>query len=347
MDKIIQINMAGQAISIDESAYQILREYLDSLERHFRSSNSAGEIMEDIESRIAEMFLQKLKSGRSFIDLSDVNETIEIMGNPSDMGFSEEDSGSSDSSPSNKKLFRDAEDKILGGVCSGLAAYFNVDVSLIRLLFIIAVLFFGVSILPYIILWLVVPEAKSTQDRYRMRGSTPDIHDIARNIRKEAENVAENIKKNSKLQEGLSGIAQVFEQVFKGLGKIAGSFILMALIILSVTIITFFLFTMHGETFHFGSSLLTIPQLFETSTVSMIFIISLLFVFLIPIASLTYFLICFIFDISNARYSSKAWFAIWLICLASMVGSAIYGSNDILFDQFENFRIERTDINTI
>ena len=205
MNKIIQINLAGQAISIDEVAYDKLKAYLDSIEDQFSGSPGGTEIQEDIEARIAEMYLQKFKTGKSFINMQDVEETIEIMGNPKEMGQAEEESEEEPSfeqeytgkqhSKSGKKLFRDPEERILGGVCSGLAAYFDLDVSLVRLIFIASSVFFGVGILPYVLLWFILPEAETAQDRARMRGSVPDINEIVNNIRKEAENVADNFKK--------------------------------------------------------------------------------------------------------------------------------------------------------
>jgi len=349
MHKIIQINLAGQAISIDEMAYEKLNLYLQSVQRHFSNTNSGNEIVDDIEARLAEMFLQKFKSGKTFIDMNDVNETIEIMGSPSDMGFTdeEEESERQTSGTSSKKMFRDGNDKILGGVSSGLAAYFNLDVSLVRLAFIISVLFFGVGVLPYVILWIILPEANTAQDRFRMRGETPDINRIAKKIRTEAENVADNIKKNSSVQRGIHSIGDLIREVFQALGKIAGSFALIGLVVAGVAIVTVFLFTLTGETIELRSSVLTIPQLFESTALTWVFIISLLFVVLLPLASIAYYLICFIFDLPQVRYSTKTVFAVWLISLALLVGSAIYGSHHIQFEEFENFKIERIDSNTI
>ena len=156
MNKIIQINLAGKAVSIDEQAYQKLSEYLKQLENHFASTPDGSEILGDIESRIAELFFSKLKKGNAFINDTDVTEAITLMGTPSDMGiedeYEEQASNQTSSVETSKKLFRDPNDRVLGGVCSGLAAYFGMDTSLMRVITILLVVFAGLPIFIYIIL---------------------------------------------------------------------------------------------------------------------------------------------------------------------------------------------------
>jgi len=225
MNKIIQINLEGQAISIDEKAYESLKNYLDLLEKHSKNTASGEEILSDIRSRLSELFSNKTKAPNTFINEIDVQNAIEVMGKPADLGITgseefeeieipaesddvakekkldtvieeakQEHSNAHDNHT--KKLFRDPDNKALGGVCSGLAAYFNIDVSIVRIITVLLVLFgFGFPIPIYLILWAVIPEAKTTHDKFRMTGETPDIGEIADRIRNEAQNVADSLKK--------------------------------------------------------------------------------------------------------------------------------------------------------
>ncbi len=349
MNKIININLAGQAISIDEKAYQTLKKYLEILDQHFRNTESAEEILQDIESRIAELFEANIKDGHSFIDQKAVDEAIELMGNPSEMGYAEEETTYEHTEYSGgKKLFRDSEDKVIGGVCSGLAAYLDLDTSIVRLLAIVLVIFAGIGIVPYIILWIVLPETKTAQDRYRMRGETPDIDRIAKRIRNEAENVATNIKKNDSLNGIVQSIVDVFAKLIKWVGKLFGSAVLIALIIGGVAITTFFIFGMTDHaTVNINGSMMSLPQVFESALLTKFFLLSLLLIMIIPVGALIYLLISFIFNIPNYRFNLKAIFASWLLCLAIFIGISIYGASQFRFEEWEDFKYELNEVNTI
>jgi phage shock protein PspC (stress-responsive transcriptional regulator) len=175
MKKIININLSGRVIPIEDSAYEKLQSYIESLRRYFVKEEGRDEIINDIESRIAELMNEKIRLGSSAITDEDVNGIIKSMGRPEDfeaaenetMGASAGTSSSYSQSKANtdysytrnkKRLYRDTGDKMLGGVCSGLANYINIDTSIVRLLFaIITFGGFGFGVLVYIILWIVLP----------------------------------------------------------------------------------------------------------------------------------------------------------------------------------------------
>jgi phage shock protein PspC (stress-responsive transcriptional regulator) len=177
MKKNISINISGIIFHIEEDGYENLRKYLDSINKYFASFEDSSEILADIESRVAEIFLSKLNEGKQVITAEDVNSLITTMGSVSDFKAAEDQdfaqtdplgaksSGrSSGSSASDQKtytpprqLMRDERRKILGGVCSGMANYFNVDPVWIRLLFALTAFAYGVTILVYIVMWIVVP----------------------------------------------------------------------------------------------------------------------------------------------------------------------------------------------
>ncbi|MFY0644191.1 MAG: PspC domain-containing protein [Bacteroidia bacterium] len=350
MNKIININLAGQAIAIDEKAYDTLKSYLATLEKHFRNTSSGSEILEDIEARIAEMFQIKIRNGHTFIDQAAVDEAIEVMGSPNDMGYAEEaeEVYEEEQYDGRKKLFRDSEDKILGGVCSGLAAYLDVDTSVVRLLTIVLVIFAGIGIIPYLILWIILPQTRTPQDRFRMHGETPDIDRIAKRVRQEAENVASNIKKNESLRSVGQSIVDLFARVIRWFSKFFGGAVLMALVIAGVAITTAFIFGM-SETanIRIDGNILTLPHVFESALLSKFFMLSLLLIIVIPIGALAYLLISFIFNLPMQRFNLKTIFATWLLCLAIFVGISIYGSSQLKYDDWQDFKYELEDVNTI
>ena len=179
MKKAIQINLAGSVFHIDDNAYELLREYLNSVERKFSRDPGGAEVIQDLESRMAELFSEKLKDHKEVITIQDVREVLDVLGGPSDMGGSgkrySDDYRSNRSDRSNrryKRMYRDGEDKPIGGVCSGLAYYFNIDPLLIRILFVIG-LFVGFGFLLYIILWIALPMAETPEQIEEMKsGST-------------------------------------------------------------------------------------------------------------------------------------------------------------------------------
>ncbi len=165
MEKIININLAGRVIAIEDSAYTSLKAYLESLHRYFSAEEGRDEIINDIESRIAELLEEKIKRGATAITEADVQEIVGGMGRVEDFAAEEGTSTNAGaaytaprSSKGSKRFYRDENDKIAGGVCSGLASYLNVDPALIRVVFaILALGGWGTGVLLYIVLWIFVP----------------------------------------------------------------------------------------------------------------------------------------------------------------------------------------------
>lgn len=182
MKQVININFQGRVVPIEVSAFDLLKNYTESLSRHFANEEGKDEIINDIESRIGELFQERINKGATCITDDDVNAIIKSMGRPEefetmDDGTQPSASATSDSSSESyqqtssstgsastgkKRLFRDENDKVMGGVCSGLANYFNVDVVVTRIIFVI-LLFSGIGFLTYIIMWVAVPSSATTQ----------------------------------------------------------------------------------------------------------------------------------------------------------------------------------------
>ncbi|MGC3947279.1 MAG: PspC domain-containing protein [Chryseolinea sp.] len=181
MKKNISINISGIIFHIEEDGYENLRKYLDSINKYFASFEDSSEILADIESRVAEIFLSKLNEGKQVITADDVNSLIATMGSVSDFKAAEDqelreetsqpkngyssgaETGSSGQAGETRpprppqQLLRDQKRKILGGVCSGIANYFGIDAVWIRLLFGILAFAYGLTIIVYLIMWAVVP----------------------------------------------------------------------------------------------------------------------------------------------------------------------------------------------
>lgn len=174
MKKIININLSGRVIPIEDSAYERLQAYIESLRRYFAKEEGRDEIINDIESRIAELMNDKIRKGAACITDADVEEIMASMGRPEDFDEAAEETTSTASGASansqqqqqqdsyerkkTNRLYRDTSDKVIGGVCSGIAAYLNVDPAIIRILFaIITFGGFGLGFLIYIIMWMILP----------------------------------------------------------------------------------------------------------------------------------------------------------------------------------------------
>ena len=197
MNKVLNINLGGMPFTIDEDAYAHLRTYLKAIHQHFRNSEGYEEITADIEARMAELFQEKL-GNRPIVTLTDVKHVIAIMGTPEDFGaesISEEapksDSGNRWKLKTGKRLFRNPDDCVVGGVCSGIAAYFGIeDPVWVRLAFILLTVSGGFGIPLYLVLWAVLPEAKTASDRLAMRGEPANVSNIGRIIEEELSHVS-------------------------------------------------------------------------------------------------------------------------------------------------------------
>ncbi len=191
MNKILNINLGGYALTIDDDAFEYLNAYLDSLRKRFSESDGRDEIVHDIESRLGEIISQNM-GNRSIVMLPDAEAAVEILGKPEDFGAESASSGTGSSSRTKstpnvrtgKRLFRDEEDATVGGVCSGLSAYFGInDPVWMRLIFVLLTfLSAGFWIPAYILLWILVPPAKTAADRLAMRGEPINVDNIAKEV---------------------------------------------------------------------------------------------------------------------------------------------------------------------
>jgi phage shock protein PspC (stress-responsive transcriptional regulator) len=199
MKKTLIINLANQVFHIDEDAFNRLREYLDRIESHFADKDERSDISSDIETRIAELFGQRLTQQKQVITIQDVEEIIRIMGDPGEIGGEEQAKTYDHSTASkSKRLYRDPDNRVLGGVCGGIGQYFKIDPLIIRIVFLVIFFGFGIGLLIYIILWIVVPEARTTAQILEMRGDPVNASNIGNFVKDEFESVKRNFQGKKK-----------------------------------------------------------------------------------------------------------------------------------------------------
>lgn len=220
MNRIEKASIGGQSFHLEAGAYEILKKYLGELEAHYdRKGREGREVLEGIEERLAELLLEKSSKG-GVVSERMVEEAVGTLGKPSDI---EEESGIEEPAAEEKpkkKLYRDTVNKILGGVCSGLAAYLHLDVVLVRIIF-VALLCLGIHIddktdmsvsvgvvVAYLIAWICIPAARTVKQRLEMKGEKGSVDEIQRSIESGARQVAEAAR-----QVGRSGFWPVFGRI--------------------------------------------------------------------------------------------------------------------------------------
>ena len=200
MKKIENINLGGKPFTIDQDAYQALESYLKNISKMLRKSRMKSELIDDIEFRISEL-IEEQKGESPIVSLKDVEGVKKVMGDPKVFLYdSDYDSADyqepkkqysrGESRRRKKRLYRDENDKVLGGVAAGLAAYFGIQESwIMRLIFIMTFFTFGFNILIYVVLWAIIPAAVTEEDYAEMRGEAVNFGDIADSVKSEFEDL--------------------------------------------------------------------------------------------------------------------------------------------------------------
>lgn len=180
MKKVIDVSIGRINFTIDEDAYYRLKEYMRRFEATIADKNEAREVMEDVEARIAEIFLEELKYPAQVVDNQLVDIVIEHLGEVEDSPTSSEadHQAKGEYTKGEKRFFREMDRKMIAGVCNGLAIYSNIDVTIIRVLFVVFAFFYGFSIPVYIVLWIVMPKAITVAQKLQLRGIAPTAENI-------------------------------------------------------------------------------------------------------------------------------------------------------------------------
>jgi phage shock protein PspC (stress-responsive transcriptional regulator) len=191
----VSINLGGYSFNIDEDAYAELKMYLKNLELHFADEESSSEILSDIESRMAELFRTKITTYKQVINIDDVRQAIAVMGTPEDISDNDGPTAREKFSlPGYHRMYRDPDHRVIGGVCSGMGSYWDIDPVIVRAIFVAITLAGGIGALVYLILYVVLPEARTTAQKIEMKGHPVNIHNITDSVKKEFDTVRKNMK---------------------------------------------------------------------------------------------------------------------------------------------------------
>lgn len=288
MNKIISANINGFVFQIDELAYTKLKAYLDMIKQKVGNT----EVAQDIENRIAELFSERLKNGSTAIFDQDVDEVMHQIGKPEQFGAEEQEEkadGSSSSTafqePLKRRLYRDADDKVIGGVCSGIATYFGLDPVIIRLAFAGALFFFGSGVVLYILLMIVLPKAETPAQKLEMRGEPVDYKNVSKTVEKEFKDAFSKYKPEVK-----TGVERFVEIAVK-----------VGMIILLIFLVSVFIPGCFGLITGIGVASWTFPALsaflFTSTTESYLILLGLVLFIIVPLFGVLYAILRILFKI--------------------------------------------------
>lgn len=270
MNKTVNINLGGMFFHIDEDAYQKLTRYFDAIKRSLNNSSGQDEIIKDIEMRVSELLNEKQKSDKHVVALKDVDEVIAVMGQPEDYIIEDENTSNqqsynfSSTGTRSRKLYRDRDKGMLGGVASGLGYYFGIETVWIRVVLLLLVFAgFGTGIIAYIILWVVTPEAITTSEKLEMTGEPVNISNIEKKVREEYDNVSQKFKNGdydkygNQIKTGATKVGSSLGDFIMTVFKIFAKFLGVILIMSGLAMIVVFLIgaltlgTVHFDDFPF------------------------------------------------------------------------------------------------
>ena len=255
MKTTLSIQLGHRIFQMDDLAYERLRLYLDGIDRILRMDTHKDEIITDIELRVGEIFEERLQKSQRAIDLQDVLEMIAILGQPEVFGTDASVEGGDNQDTTNppvdlvqheyREIFRDEQDAIVGGVCSGLSHYLRWDPLILRVVIVILMFIsFGTAFIAYLIAWALIPPARTTAERLRMKGAEVNLENIQKMVKEESLKAAENVKRWGKQMEEnqrrggrpwLSGVGKFLAIVLGGFALLLGmgiAILLMATLVL-------------------------------------------------------------------------------------------------------------------
>lgn len=279
MNKTITSNIGGIIFNIEEDAYEKLSLYLSRIRQYLASAEGRDEILADVEARIAEMLQMRVSQSKQAVLMEDVDLVMDQMGSPEAFAEGGAEGTATADEPKNKeqfqdqrtrrRLYRDADDNVIGGVCSGLGYYFDIDPVWIRGAFAISFFVFGTGLLFYILLMIIIPKAETTTEKLEMKGESVNFDSIRRSVqeefehlKKKAENFGEDAKQWGKRGgENMRSRGSRFEdnarQVVKRTADVFGKIFSVLLIIFGVSVLIglvlsmFGIHSFSGDTFHY------------------------------------------------------------------------------------------------
>lgn len=354
MNKTVTINISGIIFHIEEDAYNKLRSYLNAIQDCFKNSDGRDEIMSDIESRIAEMLQENVSATKQVVLMTDVDHVISVMGQPEQFAPESEPSGnvrekadptSSEKTEAKKRVYRNPDDKILGGVCSGISVYFGIDPIWLRLAFPIVFFVWGSGLLVYILLWIIIPKAVTSAQKLEMRGEPVNIDNIKKTVEEEATQLKSRLKDfeneikdfdSKKAESGFSEFVKktggLFESLFTGIFRVIARIIGFVLILVSLPLLIVTIFV------------------FSAAPVVTILAIGLILLIGIPLLSLVYAGFKLLLQIKRTnRFFNFLLIGLWFlgIALSAIYGYKLANSFSIKEKSTNNIILQQPKFNTL
>ncbi|MDA3866439.1 MAG: PspC domain-containing protein [Salinivirgaceae bacterium] len=333
MKETTTINISGIIFHIDNDAFELLKSYFLKLKRKFGDTAEGKEIINDIELRIAELLQEKLNDKKEVINEIDIHQVITTMGDPEDLDA--ESSGEEAEEPiynssKQRRLYRDGDNMMLGGVCAGMGHYFGMDPVLIRVLTVIFTLFYGVGFLIYIVMWAFIPKAITTTQKLEMKGEPVTAENIKRTIKENYEDV-KNSGTFRKAQEGFdkgsTALGSFVRFILRFIVIVIGASMVLGTVVGIVAIINLFLFAappvlfgsgLHGAFFPF------LNMFFQNELTMIIFVIAIVLLSIIPILLILFLGVKMVFQFkTNNKAIGLSALGIWLIALALVTAISI------------------------
>ena len=348
MKKNITINLCGRLFQIDEDAYEMLQQYIESLRSSFGREEGGEEIADDIEARIAELFDELRQQGIEAITIEHVKNIITRIGRPEELAGENENDNHNENGNENsghkydsfrsaaqdicdnvrartagKKLYRNPKDKMLTGLCSGIATYTNTDPVLWRLLFVLLVLGYGVGIITYIVLAIIVPEARTPEQLLQMEGKDVTPQNLADIV---VDKEGQTVRRPSLIRSFFTVILKLLAGLLMVLFVIAGLALLVCFLLVAGTLIVIFTVPdASHRSLPFDLGYMNLPELYAAHPwLVIIFIVSLLLVFLTPLYAIVHGLLAKAGKLKPMGiWQNVAWIVIWLIAMFSNIPSLV------------------------
>ena len=334
MNPTISIHLSGTVFHVEEKAYALLNDYLERIRRVFQSAAGGEEIIADIQSRMAEMFLEKLQtSGQQALTYTDIESVLQQMGQPENFAEDAQDASipSQTEVPKDsfqRGLYRDADDRIMGGVCAGLAAWLGTDPIWIRLLFAGLFFGFGTGVFLYLILWIIMPVARTRAEKLRMQGKPVNLDNLTQFVKTEYASIKDATQdEKSGLRTTTNRIADAGVEIIRVLLKIITlgvsgfAFVIAGILLISLLVMAFLAFIVpeYNNPLYFLSS-------FSEWSIGVMGLVGLLG---IPLSILLWICIKFWFKIPKV---SSLWMwsslGVWIVCLGLTLYSTTLIAND-------------------
>ena len=366
MKKTFTVNISGIVFNIDEDAYSVLNDYLQSIKKHFANTEGRDEIISDIESRIAEILTESITDTKEVISIEDIEKVIKAIGLPDEFEIDEEEPTAKQrsagrSGKDTKRLYRDPDNTMISGVCGGLGAYFHTDPVWFRLAFVILALAgVGTGIVIYIVLWVVIPLASTTAEKLEMRGERVDLSNIEKSIRQEIDNLKDKFndftkeakntykKKSKEHRNEVNNIGTVLLRILEVFGKIVLIFFGIVLLLIGVSLVAAFAVAIFGigdffifpgpKDFHIIPYNEIALLLFGNSDRGAFLLTGIMLFLGIPMLMMIYGGSRLVFRFPKIRYIGVVSLALWI---AGLIITAFYGTYLVREFQFDS-KIKKT-----